>query len=428
MFFNMRSATLQTMSTVNFINWTDNNLFRAGKAFANQKQFWKDFAMLFNSPQLKQRRKGIQTDVNAAELASTFSDGKVSPRRVINYLLQLGFTPTQIVDSFAIAFGGASFYRNRFNTYKKRGMTDKQAHDKAMLDFQEIAEETQQSSREDLVSQQQSTSLGRLILAFQNVTMQYTRLTKKSLSDLANRRGDPKTHISKIAYYGAVQSIIFLALQQALAQSLWGDDEVEKDKDLKRVFNGSLDSFLSGTGIHGKIVSTIKNTIGVYKEEKAKDKWKRENANVLLEVLSFSPPIGSKLRKIWQALQAEYYDDDGRLSEELGFRIESPKLYFWSSIIEAVFNIPTQRLVRKANNIEEAITGHHALMNRIMLAMGWSVWDLGLEDEDTAEAKERIKEKKAIEKEEKKKKDKEEKEKLKEEENNNKGLMSKGDK
>ena len=416
MFFNIRSASLQTMSTVNFINWTDNNLFRAGKAFANQKQFWKDFAMLFNSPQLKQRRKGIQTDVNAAELASTFSDGKVSPRRVINYLLQLGFTPTQIVDSFAIAFGGASFYRNRFNTYKKRGMTDKQAHDKAMLDFQEIAEETQQSSREDMISQQQASPLGRVVLAFQNTTMQYTRLTKKSLSDLANRRGDPKTHISKIAYYGAVQSIIFLALQQALAQSLWGDDEVEKDKDLKRVFNGSLDSFLSGTGIHGKIVSTIKNTIGVYKEEKAKDKWKRENANVLLEVLSFSPPIGSKLRKIWQALQAEYYDDDGRLSEELGFRIESPKLYFWSSIIEAVFNIPTQRLVRKANNIEEAITGHHALMNRIMLAMGWSVWDLGLEDEDTAEAKERIKEKKAIEKEEKKKKDKEEKEKLKEEE------------
>ena len=416
MFFNMRSASLQTMSTVNFINWTDNNLFRAGKAFANQKQFWKDFAMLFNSPQLKQRRKGIQTDVNAAELASTFSDGKVSPRRVINYLLQLGFTPTQIVDSFAIAFGGASFYRNRFNTYKKRGMTDKQAHDKAMLDFQEIAEETQQSSREDMISQQQASPLGRVVLAFQNTTMQYTRLTKKSLSDLTNRRGDPKTHISKIAYYGAVQSIIFLALQQALASSLWGDDEAEKDKDLKRVFNGSLDSFLSGTGIHGKIVSTIKNTIGVYKEEKGKPKWQRENAKVLLEALSFSPPVGSKLRKIFQALQSEYYDDDGRLSKELGFRIESPKLYFWASIIEAVFNVPTQRLVRKANNLEEAITGHHSLMNRIMLAMGWSVWDLGLEDEDTAEAKERIKEKKAIEKEEEKKKAKEEKEKLKEEE------------
>ena len=64
------------------------NIFKAGKAFANQPRFWKDFAMLFNSPQLKQRRKGIQTDVSAAELSSTFADGKASPRKVINYLLQ----------------------------------------------------------------------------------------------------------------------------------------------------------------------------------------------------------------------------------------------------------------------------------------------------------------------------------------------------
>tara|TARA_R100001594_G_scaffold31640_2_gene58933 strand:+ start:12612 stop:23468 length:10857 start_codon:yes stop_codon:yes gene_type:complete len=415
MFFNMRSASLQTLSTVNFINWTDNNLFKAGKAFANQPQFWKDFAMLFNSPQLKQRRRGLQTDVSASELSAAFSDGKATPRKVINYLLQLGFTPTQVVDSFAIAFGGASFYRNRFNTYKKRGMSVKEANNKAMLDFQELAEETQQSSREDMVSQQQASVLGRVVLAFQNTTMQYTRLTKKSLSDLANRRGDPKSHISRIMYYSAVQSIVFLSLQQALAASLWGDDEEEKDKDIKRVLNGTLESFLSGMGIHGKIASTIKNTVGVYKEQKAKD-WNREDGKILLELLSFSPPIGSKLRKIYQAIRAEYYDSDGKLSEELGWRIESPKLYFWSSIIEAVTNIPTQRLVRKANNLEEAITGSHSMWERIQLALGWSVWELGLEDEDTAEAKERVEEKKAIEKEEKKKEDKIIKEQEKEEE------------
>ena len=423
MFFNMRSAVLQTLSTVNFINWNDNNIFKAGKAFANQPQFWKDFAMIFNSPQLKQRRKGLQTDVNAAELASAFSDGKVTPRRVINYLLQLGFKPTQIVDSFAIAFGGASFYRNRFSTYKKQGMTNKQANDQAMLDMQEVAEETQQSSREDMVSQQQASVLGRVVLAFQNVTMQYTRLTKKALSDLVNRRGDPKTNISKIMYYGAVQSFVFLALQQALAHSLWGDDEDEKDKDIKRVINGTLDSFLRGTGLYGAVVSTIKNTYSVYKEEKDKT-WNREDAKILLELLSFSPPIGSKARKVYQAIRAEYYDKGGRLSEELGWRVESPKLYFWSSLIEAGFNIPTQRLVRKANNLEEAITGNHSTLNRIMLGLGWSTWELGLEDEDKEAAKKRIDEKKAIEKAEKKERDKIEKEKKEEEEKKAKGIKT----
>ena len=43
-------------------------------------------------------------------------------------------------------------------------MDPKKAHEQAMLEFQEIAEETQQSSREDLVSQQQAGPLGRIIL------------------------------------------------------------------------------------------------------------------------------------------------------------------------------------------------------------------------------------------------------------------------
>ena len=49
MFFNTRSALLQTISAVNFVNFTDNNIFKAGKAYANQKQFWKDFMSLMNS-------------------------------------------------------------------------------------------------------------------------------------------------------------------------------------------------------------------------------------------------------------------------------------------------------------------------------------------------------------------------------------------
>ena len=39
MFLNTRSAALQTLSSVNFINWGDNNVVAAGKAFANQKQY-----------------------------------------------------------------------------------------------------------------------------------------------------------------------------------------------------------------------------------------------------------------------------------------------------------------------------------------------------------------------------------------------------
>ena len=119
MFWNVRSAMLQTISTVNFLNFEDNNIFAASKAFAYQKQFWKDFSFIFNSNMLKQRRAGLQIDVHAAELSQAF-DGK--PQSILKYLLEKGFTPTRIADSFAIAFGGASFYRNALNKYEKQGM------------------------------------------------------------------------------------------------------------------------------------------------------------------------------------------------------------------------------------------------------------------------------------------------------------------
>jgi len=425
MFVNVRSALLQTISTVNFINVSDNNIFKAGIAFANQKQFWNDFVMLFNSPMLKQRRAGIQIDVSASELSRAFKEGRGTPQGVISWLLEKGFTPTQVADSFAIAFGGASFYRNRYKKYIKEGMSPKEANEQAMLDFQEIAEETQQSSREDLISQQQASVLGRIVLAFQNVTMQMTRKTKKHLSDLTNRRRVPgytqtqsdMANVGGIMYYGVAQNIIFLSLQSALAMYIWGDeDDEEIDKKTKKVINGSLDSFLSGTGLHGAIAKTIKNTISVYKEEKEKG-WNREDGKVLLELMSFSPPIGSKLRKIWNALKTEQYNEG--VSEELGWRIENPDLYFWASIIEAATNIPTQRLVKKMNNLEEAITGNHLMWQRIMMGLGWSGWTIGVKDEELEAAKEAAKEKRAedkkIEKEEQKLQEKEEEEKEKKE-------------
>lgn len=60
-------------------------------------------------------------------------------------------------------------------------MSKKQAEEQTFLDFQELAETAQQSSRPDKISKQQASPLGRLILAFQNTPMQYTRLMKKLL-------------------------------------------------------------------------------------------------------------------------------------------------------------------------------------------------------------------------------------------------------
>ena len=122
MFFNARSAVLQTISAFNFINFTDNNPYQAALAFANTEQYWADFTFLFNSDFLKQRRSGLQGDINAAELASAIAGKRNKAKAALNYLLTKGFLPTQIADSFAIASGGATFYRNRINTLMKQGI------------------------------------------------------------------------------------------------------------------------------------------------------------------------------------------------------------------------------------------------------------------------------------------------------------------
>jgi superfamily I DNA/RNA helicase len=57
-------------------------------------------------------------------------------------------------------------------------------------------------ARPDRISMQQAGPLGRLVLAFANTPAQYARLIKKATSDLKNGRGDAKTNISKIIYYG----------------------------------------------------------------------------------------------------------------------------------------------------------------------------------------------------------------------------------
>ena len=44
-------------------------------------------------------------------------------------------TPTLLADSFAIATGGASFLRNRPNTYRKQGLDKAEAEKRAFDDF-----------------------------------------------------------------------------------------------------------------------------------------------------------------------------------------------------------------------------------------------------------------------------------------------------
>ena len=421
MFFQMRSALLQTISSINYINWSDNNPLKAGAALLNFPQFLKDFTMLFNSDMLRQRRAGNQRGINEAELAKAVSGVDVQSRvkAMLHWLLTKGFLPTQIADSFAIASGGALFYRNRLNSYLKKGFTEQQAKKKAFEDFQEVTEESQQSSRPDMLSQQQRSPLGRYILAFKNTPMQYARLMKKAWLDIINGRGDFKTNLSKIIYYGVVQNLIFNALQAALGVMIGSeDDEEEIAKKQERVLNGMIDSLLGGLGIGGNAVVTIKNSIREYLKQRDKD-WGADHTYTMLQLVSFSPTVGSKLRKIYSAIQTEKYNEDV-IKEMSAFDIDNPMWSAWANVISGVTNLPLDRIVKKVDNIDAAITEDITELQRLALIMGWNTWDLGIKDQDIIAIEEEIKERKDKDKKKKKSKKKKDKDKDKEKENKDK--------
>jgi len=416
MFFNIRSAVLQQMSMVNFINFADNNILKAAKAFANQPQYWKDFATIFNSDFMKQRRGGIMTDVNGAELAESVKNAKNPIQAAIKKLLELGFLPTQIGDNIAIATGGATFYRNRINTYLKQGLSQKEAEAKAWVDFQKLAEETQQSAKPWMVSMQQASPLGKVILAFQNVTSQFNRLGKKAFLDLKNRRISPEYknasnpqfqsdigNISRIAYYFAIQNLIFYSLQSALFMAMFDDDEEDERwlKKKERMISGSIDSVLRGTGVWGAAAATLKNMAIKWHEQRGKG-WNKDESAVLMEMLNVSPPLGIKARKLVNAEKTLNYNTKV-IKEMETFDIDNPQWSAVTNYIEATTNVPLNRLYNKTQNVRESLNNQHTALERALMFSGWSKWNLGIKDTKIEAVKEKIKEKKEIEKKKKKK-------------------------
>ena len=414
MFYNFRSATLQIISAINYVDWSDNSPAKAALAFANFPQFIKDVVFIFNSDFLQERRGGNKRTINEAELSDWLKGKENKAKAILAFLLEKGFTPTQIADSFAISTGGATFYRNKVKKYIKDGLTVKEAEKKAWKDFIDKTEKGQQSSRPDLISQQQAGGLGRLILAFKNTPMQYNRLMIKAILDLRNGRGKTSENLSKIAYYGLIQNVIFTSLQTAIFAALGDEDEWDTRKE--RVANGMIDSILNGMGLTGAVAVTIKNGYLRYRKEKKRG-FNADHTRTIIEFANLSPTIGSKLRKLYGAIRTEQLNKDA--IEEMGFTIENPAFNSIANLISATTNVPLDRAVTIAQNLILASKDETEFWESTMLILGWNAWDVNLEPTSRKvqqEAKEKKKQlKKKLKKIEEQQKKEEELKKLQEE-------------
>ena len=385
MFLNMRSAILQQVSMTNYMNITDNNPFKAAKTFANISQFSKDYVKLMNDQWSLNRRDGLRYNIQESEIVEALSTSTNKPMAIINWALKKGFVLTKYADSHATAFGGASFYRNRFNTYKKKGLSKKEAEERALEDWREASDATQQTSRMDRVSQEQKSIAGRLILPFTSVQLAYGRryiddpgrdLLNGRYEGLIKGENSALKKVGQIVYGTVLQGAIFHGLQQGIFKVLFEDGDTLDGEELEAA-NATLDGILVGMGIRGKFLATFKNWLIKANKELKKDNPKlRDTASELLKV---APPIDKKYRQIRGALATLDYEMD-EINE---FSLQNPALEAVAATIEATTNAPTDRLLRKMQNVEAALEEDRANWQRPFLLGGWSEYDFKEDDKST---------------------------------------------
>ena len=386
MFFNNRSALLQMLSATNFLNFEDNNIIAAGKALMNIKQYSKDFVMLMNSDYLVDRRDGTRININEADIALIAKQSGITG--VIAKILEAGFMPTKYADSLAIGIGGATFYRTKVDALRKGGMSKDKAEAQAMQEFISVAETSQQSSDQSKISMEQAGSVGKIILAFNNTSSQYSRIIKRSVQDLYNRRGSDKANLARIVYYGGMQNLLFNFMQQAMFAAMWGgeDDEEVLDGKKAKIVNSMADGLLRGMGVKAAIFVAIKNTAIKLYERSKKDVNKDYRYYAVMGLLSVSPPLSSKASKLSKAASAFQYGKDKMKYGKFG--LDSPELAIGANLVSFATSLPADRLLTKAINVSDALDASNEPWERLFMTMGWPKWTLSTKKESDLERKE----------------------------------------
>jgi len=222
--------------------------------------------------------------------------------------------------------------------------------------------------------------------------MQYNRLAKKAILDLINGRGDTKTNVTKIIWYLGVQNAIFYASQQALFSILFDEPETddEEKREKERYFNlanGMADSVLRGSGVYGAILSTGKNTIIEILKKGTKEE------DVIKSLSSISPPINSKIRKVYSISKKFIYKQEIKKMKELGLDSKNPAIMAGAEALSVGINLPADRAIKKLNNLRYAFEEETEWWQSVALALGWSPYDVNIDtyEKSTKQPKPKLK-------------------------------------
>ena len=293
---------------------------------------------------------------------------------------------------------------------------NKLIEDLAFIDFYEKTEESQQSARPDRLSLEQTSTFGRLILAFQNTPMQYNRIILKAVSDIRNKRGNKREHLARIAYYGFVQNMFFSSLQSGLLAQMYTreDDEdiLEQEKLMDKInmsLVNSVSTILRGFGIKGSIAYTLLELGFKGAKLGSKDAGIYDVVDFITAFTSFSPPLNIKARTLKNigydvyfggksdfALQKRMYDkmlsefSKGEITSGIRHGLYNPALDM-AADAASMGNFHFNRILKKLRNISEALNEQESYVQNFAFLAGWDGWSLGVEPEELEKQKKVLK-------------------------------------
>jgi hypothetical protein len=122
-----------------------------------------------------------------------------------------------------------------------------------------------------------------------------------------------------------------------------------------------------------------------------------DHTYTLLAAAGISPPIQSKMRKIYSAIQTSKFERDN--VEQRGWALTAdgrlnlgPNWSIFGNVLSGVTNIPLDRVVDEMRSVSEALDERNKAWQRIALGLGWKTWDVGVRNEEAdlikSEAKE----------------------------------------
>ena len=361
MFFNVRSALLQHLSLFNYM-FEDMGAVRNG---ARAPRAVKEKIAEKMQDYLKDRGRG-RTELLVDDLfgreGTNFAD----------YLVQKGYKLTQWGDKNAIANGGAAFMAGKYMDYVKNGMDEKQALDQAYVDFFKVTEETQQSTLPERLGREQTTPIGRYILAFANTPMQYNRKISRAIQDLKGLKGDNSAEgkarkrqaVGEIVWYMGAQNAIFGSLQ-SLSFAALGFDEGDDEQRAGRWANSLVNTLLRGAGLYGALAAAAKDAIRAAMNDK----------DAADAIIGASPALGSMVRNIRKATGSKPVYPRSALLDDIDTDV-AKTIYQTAAGLTAV-GFPAEKALKIGEQVADMIYSELNVIERLARAAGYERYQIG---------------------------------------------------